>query len=110
MSKNKTNIEAYFFISIANGQIDVNFCGDTDVLSAAFAQLIVGKIKEGADVKKILVDAVGVSAGILRDDYDDYTIITEKGNIVPKKKSNPKQMDGAKSDAPFVKTRKKKAK
>jgi len=82
MSKNKTNIEAYFFISIANGQIDVNFCGDTDVLSAAFAQLIVGKIKEGADVKKILVDAIGVSAGILRD---DYTIITEKGNIVPKK-------------------------
>jgi pyridoxal/pyridoxine/pyridoxamine kinase len=81
-TKNKTNIEAYFFISIANGQIDVNFCGDTDVLSAAFAQLIVGKIKEGADVKKILVDAIGVSAGILRD---DYTIITEKGNIVPKK-------------------------
>jgi hypothetical protein len=28
----------------------------------------------------------------------------------PKKKSNPKQMDGTKSDAPFVKTKKKSTK
>jgi hypothetical protein len=27
--------------------------------------------------------------------------------VIPKKKSNPKQMDGVKSDEPFVKTRKK---
>ena len=82
ITKNKINIEAYFFISIANGQIDVNFCGDTTVLSSAFAQLIVSRGKQGADVKKILVDAIGVSAGILTD---EYTIITGKGNIVPKK-------------------------
>jgi len=79
-TKNRTNIQAYFFMSINDGQIDVNLCGDTDVLSAAFAQLIISKRKEEASIKKIIVDAIGISASTLRD-----TIITKKGNILPKK-------------------------
>lgn len=105
MAKNKkVKTQSYFFMSVDSDEITVNSAGDSKALSAAFAHLIVNKQEEAAIIQKILADAIGVSAGILRD---EYTTITEKGNILPKKKSNPKQMDEITSDEPFVKTRKK---
>lgn len=105
MSKNKkVKAQSYFFMSVDTDEISVNSAGSSKALSAAFAHLIVTKEEESAIIQKILANAIGVSAGILRD---EYTIITEKGNIVPEKKSNPKQMDGVTSDEPFIKTRKK---
>lgn len=83
MSKNKkVKAQSYFFMSVDSDEINVNSAGNSKALSAAFAHLIVNKQEESAIIQKILADAIGISAVTLRD---DYTIITEKGNIVPKK-------------------------
>jgi len=83
MAKNKkVKAQSYFFMSVDSDEISVNSAGDSKALSTAFAHLIVNKEEESAIIQKILADAIGVSAGILRD---EYTIITKKGNIVPKK-------------------------
>lgn len=57
----------------------------------------------------------GLCEGIKRLDDDqcyedntEFSFIEEIEEPKPKKKSNPKQMDGKKSDKPFKKTRKKK--
>jgi len=83
MAKNKkVKAQSYFFMSVDSDEISVNSAGDSKALSAAFAHLIVTKEEESAIIQKILADAIGVSAGILRDEYN---IITEKGNKLPKK-------------------------
>lgn len=83
MSKNKKiKAQSYFFMSVDSDEINVNSAGNSKALSAAFAHLIVNKQEESAIIQKILADAIGISAVTLRD---DYTIITEKGNILPKK-------------------------
>ena len=87
----KTKIDGYFFMSICNSEIDVNCSGDKDVIAAAFATLLLDNRKDGEQLKQILATAIGIAAAELE----------------PKKKSNPKQMNGVKSDEPFVKTRKK---
>jgi DNA-binding protein YbaB len=87
----KTKIDGYFFMSICNSEIDVNCSGDKDVIAAAFATLLLDNRKDGEQLKQILATAIAIAAAELE----------------PKKKPNPKQMNGVKSDEPFVKTRKK---
>jgi hypothetical protein len=95
MAKSKTNpIEGYFFMSIIDGQMNIDCAGDDDSLASAFASIIVSNNKKGLGVKNILATAIAIAAAELE----------------PKKKSNPKQMNGVESTEPFVKTRKKKAK
>jgi hypothetical protein len=95
----KTKIDGYFFMSICNGQIDLNCSGDKNVISAAFATLLVDRDKEEKGIQQILAVAAAIAANEL-----------QKEKYSSKKKNNPKQMDGTKSDEPFVKTRKKKNK
>ena len=95
----KTKIDGYFFMSICNGQIDLNCSGDKNVISAAFATLLVDRDKEGKDIQQILAVATAIAANEL-----------QKEKYSSKKKPNPKQMEGVESTEPFVKARKKKAK
>jgi hypothetical protein len=95
----KTKIDGYFFMSICNGELDVNCSGDKNIISAAFATLFVDKSNK--QLQGILGTAVAVAAHELQSEKEKYS---------SKKKNNPKQMDGTKSDEPFVKTRKKKNK
>jgi len=92
----KNNIDGFFFMSITNGEVEVSCSGDDVMLSAAFATLFVDKGNK--KLQGILGTAVAVAAAELEP------------KAAPKKKANPKQMDGVKSDAPFKKTRKKKNK
>ncbi len=94
----KTKIDGYFFMSICNGELDVNCSGDKNVIAAAFATLLLDNSKDGEEVKQILATAAGIAAHELQFNKEKYT---------SKKKPNPKQMNGVKSDEPFVKTRKK---
>jgi len=48
-----------------------------------------------------------VNSGSIFPDDMEYDDKYYKSTYIPKKKSNPKQMDGIKSDVPFVKTRNK---
>jgi hypothetical protein len=95
----KTKIDGYFFMSICNGQIDLNCSGDKNVISAAFATLLVDRDKEEKGIQQILAVATAIAANEL-----------QKEKYSSKKKPNPKQMDGVESTEPFVKARKKKAK
>lgn len=95
----KTKIDGYFFMSICNGQIDLNCSGDKNVISAAFATLLVDRDKEEKGIQQILAVAAAIAANDL-----------QKEKYSSKKKPNPKQMNGVESTEPFVKTRKKKAK
>ena len=88
---NKNLIDGYFFMSVIDGEINIDCSGHDATLAASFATIIVSDNKKGANVKSILATALAIAAAELE----------------PKKKSNPKQMDGAKSTEPFVKTRKK---
>ena len=92
----KTKIDGYFFMSICNGELDVNCSGDKNIISAAFATLILDENKDGKDVQQILSISAAIAAHELQS----------KEKYVSKKKDNSKQMNGAKSDEPFVKTRK----
>ena len=94
---NKNPIEGYFFMSIINGEVTIDCSGSNNALSAAFASMIVSNDKKGAGIKSILATAIAIAAAELEP------------KAAPKKKANPKQMNGAKSTEPFVKTRKKKA-
>ena len=93
----KTKIDGYFFMSICNSEIDVNCSGDKDVIAVAFATLLLDNRKDGEQLKQIFT-AAGIAAHELQFNKEKYT---------SKKKPNPKQMNGVKSDEPFVKTRKK---
>jgi len=97
MAKSKTNkVDGFFFMSITNGEVEVTCAGDDVMLSAAFATLFVDK--RNKQLQGIIGTAVAVATAELEP------------KAAPKKKANPKQMNGAKSTEPFVKTRKKKAK
>jgi hypothetical protein len=98
MAKSKKNlIDGYFFMSVIDGDINIDCSGHDATLAAAFATIIVSNDKKGAGVKSILATAIAIAAAELEP------------KAAPKKKANPKQMNGAKSTEPFVKTRKKKA-
>jgi hypothetical protein len=97
MAKSKTNkVDGFFFMSITNGEVEVSCAGDDTILSAAFATLFVDKSNK--QLQGILGTAVAVAAHTLESKKEKYT---------SKKKDNSKQMNGSKSDEPFVKTRKK---
>jgi len=84
--------------------IDTNF-GDNDPLATIPMSRVSkeGKKKMAQIAKEdIQINTEAISKEII--DKGLYTIPVEKK---PKKKSNPKQMDGTKGDVPFVKTRKK---
>lgn len=100
MAKQKVNnkeIEGYFFMSITNGELDVNMAGDEDSLAAAFATLIIDKTKEGARTQKVLAFAINLARAVLESRQkktvapkEKYT--SKKSNIVPKQTaSKPKK-------------------
>ena len=95
---NKNLIDGYFFMSIIDGDINIDCSGHDATLAAAFATISNSNDKKGAGVKSILATDIAFAAAELEP------------KAAPKKKANPKQMNGAKSTEPFVKTRKKKAK
>ena len=86
MAKNKkddnANIQGYFFMSINKGELDVNVGGDKDMLSAAFATLIIDEDNEGKDIQQILATAAGIAAHELQSQKEKYN--SKKGNIMPK--------------------------
>ena len=93
--------------------IDTNF-GDSDPL----ATIPMSRVsKEG---KKKMAEVAKQDISDRLDAQTKQMLESELGPVIdqlakevlakPKKKSNPKQMDGTKSDAPFVKTRKKSTK
>ena len=97
--------------------IDTNF-GDNDPLATIpmsrvsvegkkkMAQIAKEDIKVTTKAKAAKLASIFPEAVEYTDEYSkpDYS------NVKPKRKSNPKQMDGTKSDAQFVKTKKKSTK
>ena len=97
--------------------IDTNF-GDNDPLATIpMSRVSVEGKKKMAqiakeDIKVTTKAKADKLASIFPDviEYTDEYSKPDYSNVKPKRKSNPKQMDGTKSDAPFVKTKKKSTK
>ena len=97
--------------------IDTNF-GDNDPLATIPMSRVSseGKKKMAQIAKediKVTTKAKAAKLASIFPDVIEYTDEYSKpdySNVKPKRKSNPKQMDGTKSDAPFVKTKKKSTK
>jgi hypothetical protein len=87
--------------------IDTNF-GDNDPL----ATIPMSRVsKEGKKkMAQIAKEDIKITTEAKANDLINKGLVTIPEETKPKKKSNPKQMDGTKSDAPFVKTRKKSTK
>jgi len=86
----KTKIDGYFFMSICNGELDVNCSGDKNIISAAFATLILDENKDGKDVQQILAVATAIAAHELQFNREKDS--SKKSNTVPKKTaSKPKK-------------------
>jgi len=99
MKKSDKNlIDGYFFMSVINGEINIDCSGHDATIAAAFATIITSKDKKGANIKSILATAIAIAAAELEP------------KAAPKKKANPKQMNSVESTEPFIKTRKKKNK
>ena len=104
MAKSKSlkleDIRAHLFIAVVGNHVEIIYHDEYENgagLGAALSSII--------EEDEKLFDIF--SAAML-------TVLEKKNNSpkwekvkIPKKKDNPKQMNGAKSDAPFVKTRKK---
>ena len=97
MAKSKVpkveDLNGYLFMAINGTDVNLVYHDDTDnglALGAALASVL----EQDAKLFDIL------SAAML-------TVLEAKEKHSSKKKNNPKQMNGAKSDEPFVKTRKK---
>ena len=94
--------------------IDTNF-GDNDPLATIpMSRVSVEGKKKMAEIAKedikVTTKAKADKLASIFPDVIEYTDEYSKpdySNVKPKRKSNPKQMDGTKSDAPFVKTKKK---
>jgi hypothetical protein len=66
MAKSKKNlIDGYFFMSVIDGEINVDCSGQDSALAAAFATIIVRNNKKGAGVKSILATAIAIAAAEL---------------------------------------------
>ena len=97
--------------------IDTNF-GDNDPLATIpMSRVSVEGKKKMAqiakeDIKVTTKAKADKLASIFPEavEYTDEYFKPDYSNVKPKRKSNPKQMDGTKSDAPFVKTKKKSTK
>ena len=89
---NIKDLNGYFFMSIDGNTVDIVYHDNTDnglAIGAAFASAL----EKDKQLFKVLSAAM-------------ITVLNEKEKDSSKKKPNPKQMNGVKSDAPFVKTRK----
>ncbi len=83
MAKSKSNpIQGYFFMGITDGELNVDCTGDSDILSAAFATLIISKEKNEKSVQQILANAVAIASEHLAA-KEKYS--SKKSNIVHKK-------------------------
>ena len=97
--------------------IDTNF-GDNDPLATIpMSRVSVEGKKKMAEIAKedikVTTKAKADKLASIFPDVIEYTDEYSKpdySNVKPKRKSNPKQMDGTKSDTPFVKTKKKSTK
>ena len=95
------------------GTIDTNFGSDNDPLASVPMSRVSKEAKQKMaeiakdDISKQLEQNVEKFASIFPDviEYTDEYSKPDYSNAKPKRKSNPKQMDGIKSDEPFVKTR-----
>ena len=77
----KTKIDGYFFMSICNGELDVNCSGDENVLAAAFATIILDETKEGKQAKQLLATAIAIATHEM-ESKKKYS--SKKSNLVPK--------------------------
>ena len=98
------------------GTIDTNF-GDNDPLASVPMSRVSKQAKQKmAEIAKeditiqLEQNAERIAASIFPNEVDSNDQRLGIEFIKPKKKSNPKQMDGIKTDAPFVKTKKKSTK
>lgn len=94
-NKKTKDLKAFLFISVDEGKVSTIYdtYNDPVSLAAAFATAM--------QTDTELFDILSVAF---------ITFLKDKEIHSSKKKNNPKQMNGAKSDEPFVKTRKKKNK
>jgi hypothetical protein len=74
----KTKIDGYFFMSICNGELDVNCSGDEDIISAAFATIFLDETKEGEQAKQILATAAAIAAHEMQSKKDILAPLKEK--------------------------------
>jgi hypothetical protein len=89
------------------GTIHTNF-GDSDPLATIpMSRVSVEGKKKMAQIAK---EDIKVTTEAKANELISKGLVTIQKETKPKKKSNPKQMDGTKSDAPFVKTKKKSTK
>jgi len=86
----KTKIDGYFFMSICNGELDVNCSGDENVLAAAFATILLDETKEGKQAKQLLTTAGAISAHELQS-KEKYSSKTAKKVAKPVKKAANKK-------------------
>ena len=87
--------------------IDTNF-GDNDPLATIpMSRISVEGKKKMAQIAK---EDIKVTTEAKANELISKGLVTIPAETKPKRKSNPKQMDGTKSDAPFVKTKKKSTK
>jgi len=81
MAKSKKNlIDGYFFMSVIDGEVNIDCSGHDAKIAAAFATIIVGNDKEGAGVKSILATAIAIAAAELENEK----YISKKSNKVHK--------------------------
>ena len=84
--------------------IDTNF-GDNDPLATIPMSRISAEGKK--KMAQIAKEDIKVTTEAKANELISKGLVTIPAETKPKRKSNPKQMDGTKSDVPFVKTRKK---
>lgn len=103
MAKSKLNVKdirAHLFIGIIGNHVELVYHDDYENGAGLGAAL--SSIMEEDDKLFGIISAAMLTVMESRDNNPNW----EKVKI-PKKKDNPKQMNGVKSDKPFVKTRKK---
>ena len=88
--------------------IDTNFGSDNDPLATIPMSRVSSEGKK--KMAQIAKEDIKISTEQYSKEIISKGLVTIPAETKPKKKSNPKQMDGTKSDAPFVKTRKKSTK
>ena len=87
--------------------IDTNF-GDNDPLATIPMSRVSSEGKK--KMAQIAKEDIKVTTEAKANELISKGLVTIPAETKPKRKSNPKQMDGTKSDAPFVKTKKKSTK
>jgi len=94
------DIRAHLFLGIIGNHVELVYHDDYENGAGLGAAL--SSIMEEDDKLFGIISAALLTACETRDNNPNW----EKVKIAPKKKDNPKQMNGANSDKPFVKTRK----